>query len=431
MSRPLRIAFFVHEFPAISETFVLNQITGLLDRGHDVTIFAVCPRPEALVHEDVERYGLRARTRYLNMPDGAGIRIARGFAAMLHHGWTHLRIFFRALNVRRYGRDATSLRLLFWALCLRDEKSFDVIQCHFGPIGQLTAKLRDIGAIEGRLVTAFHGVDISAYVRDKRDYYDFLFATGDLFQPISRAWSRKLVELGCDPARIEIHHMGIDSTRYPFRPRRYEADRPLRVLTVGRMVEKKGIADGLRAVAEVINQGIPVHYLVIGDGPLRGELERLVRDLKIEAQVEFGGWRDQAAVAQLMAENDVLLAPSVTSSDGDQEGIPVTIMEAMAAGMLVVSTEHSGIPELVEHARSGLLVPERDVMALTGALLRLVRSPDLWPAMCAAAREAVRREFEIATLNDRLVDRYQLLLDQARPGIDRAMFAARGRFATN
>jgi len=365
------------------------------------------------------------------MPDGAGRRIARGFVSMLRHGWTHFRTFLRALDVRRYGHDATSLRLLFWTLCLRNEKPFDIIQCHFGPIGQLTAKLRDIGAIDGRLVTVFHGVDISAYVRDQRDYYDFLFATGDLFQPISQAWSRKLVDLGCDAARIEIHHMGIDSARYPFQLRRYEAGQTLRVLTVGRMVEKKGIADGLRAVAEAIHQGVPVHYTIIGDGPLRGELERLVRDLRIEAQVEFGGWRDQAVVARLMAENDVLLAPSVTSSDGDQEGIPVTLMEAMASGMLVVSTQHSGIPELVEHAHSGLLVPERDVAALTQALLRLVHSPELWPAMCAAAREAVQREFEIATLNDRLVDCYCSLLEHAEPGTRRAMFATRRRFATN
>jgi colanic acid/amylovoran biosynthesis glycosyltransferase len=173
-----------------------------------------------------------------------------------------------------------------------------------------------------------------------------------------------------------------------------------------------------------------VHYTIIGDGPLRGELERLVRDLRIEAQVEFGGWRDQAVVAQLMAENDVLLAPSVTSSDGDQEGIPVTLMEAMASGMLVVSTQHSGIPELVEHARSGLLVPERDVAALTKALLHLVHSPELWPAMCAAAREAVQREFEIATLNDRLVGCYRSLLEHTEP-TTRAVFAARRRFATN
>src|SRR5262249_10328878 len=159
------------------------------------TIFAVRPRPEALVHEDVERYGLRARTRYLDMPDGAARRIARGLVSILHHGWPHWRVFLRALDARRYGRDATSLRLLFWALCLRDEKPFDVIQCHSGPIGQLVAELRDIGAIDGRLATAFHGVDISAYVRDRRDYYDFLFATGDLFQPISGTWSNKLVEL--------------------------------------------------------------------------------------------------------------------------------------------------------------------------------------------------------------------------------------------
>ena len=431
MNRRLRIAFFVHEFPALSETFVLNQITGLLDLGHNVTIFAVRPRDEAVVHDDIERYGLRERTRYLDMPGNVSRRIREGLLATLRHGWEHPGITLRSFNVRRYRRDATSLRLLFWSLCLRNERSFDIIHCHFGPIGQLAAKLRDAGIIDGQLVTVFHGVDISAYVRDEPNYYRFLFATGDLFQPISQAWSRKLVTLGCDPARIDVHHMGIDVTRYPFRARNYETARPLRVLTVGRLVEKKGVADALAAVADLFDAGIAVEYVVVGDGPLRRDLEELAEKLGISSHVEFLGWQEQAAVAQLMAENDILLAPSVTAADGDQEGIPVTIMEAMAAGMLVVSTRHSGIPELVEDGRSGLLVAERDVPALAAAVRRLAVSGEAWPAMSAAAREAVLKKFEISTLNKKLVRRYGALLEDGRPPRKRPMFIARRRFATN
>jgi colanic acid/amylovoran biosynthesis glycosyltransferase len=431
MTRQLRIAFFVHEFPALSETFVLNQITGLLDLGHDITIFAVRPRDEAVVHDDVERYGLRERTRYLNMPANVLRRIATGLVSALRHGWERPGITLKSFNIRRYRRDATSLRLLFWASCLRNEKPFDIIHCHFGPIGQLAAKLRDVGTIAGRLVTVFHGVDVSAFVRDQPNYYRFLFATGDLFQPISQAWSRKLVTLGCDPARIGVHHMGIETARYPFRARRHEPGPPLRVLTVGRMIEKKGIADGVAAVAELSRQGIAVSYAIVGDGPLRSELEELTEKLGISSYVEFLGWQEQADVARLMAENDVLLAPSMTGADGDQEGIPVTIMEAMAAGMLIVSTRHSGIPELVEDGRSGLLVPEHDVPALTAALQQLISSGGSWAAMSAAARDAVQEKFEIATLNKKLVRQYEALLENGQPPRNRPMFIARRRFATN
>jgi len=413
MNRRLHIAVFVHEFPALSETFVLNQVTGLMDLGHDVTILAVGPRPEPRVHADVERYGLRRRVRYPALPPSRLRRIAGAAILFMRHGWRHGRVLLRCLDWRRYERDATSLRLFFWAIRLAEQPQFDIIHCHFGPVGQLAAKLRDAGAIGGRLVTVFHGVDVSAYVRGRPDYYRFLFARGDLFLPISQVWARKLVELGCDSRRIQIHRMGVDVRRYPFEPRQYRADRPLRVLTVGRMVEKKGIEYALRAVAEVAHRGIAVEYDLVGDGPLRGELERLAGSLDLVRSVRFLGWQEQATVSALMKESDVLLAPSVTSPDGDQEGIPVTLMEAMATGMLVVSTHHSGIPELVEPDRSGLLVEERHVGALAEALVRLVRSPDMWPAMSQEARHRVVEEFDVGRLNVALVRHFELLLGMA------------------
>lgn len=410
MNRRLRIAVFVHEFPALSETFVLNQITGLMDLGHEVTILAVAPRRESRVHADVERYDLQDRVRYPDLPASHLRRIVRAGLLLLRHGWRHGKVLLRCLDARRYGRDATSLRLFFWAVRLAGEAPFDIIHCHFGPVGQLAAKLRDAGVLAGRLVTVFHGVDVSAYVRNRPDYYRFLFARGELFLPISRAWSQRLAELGCDPERIRVHRMGVDVGRYPFRIRHYQADRPLRVLTVGRMLEKKGIEYALRAVAEVVHRGIPVEYDVVGDGPLRDRLEGLAGALGVASSVIFHGWQEQAAVAALMNDGDVLLAPSVTSADGDQEGIPVTLMEAMATGMLVISTHHSGIPELVEHEQSGLLVSERNVGALAQALMDLTRSPDAWPSMSQAARRRVAADFEVSRLNAGLNRHFESLL---------------------
>ncbi len=409
IAKPLRIAFFLHEFPALSETFVLNQATGLLELGHDVTIFAERPRAEPRIHPDVARYGLIGRTRYLHLPAGRARRILGAvprFAALARR---RPQAALKALSLRRFGRDALSLRLLYWAALLRDEPSFDVIHCHFGPIGQLAAKLREVGAFSGFLGTVFHGVDISAYVRDRPGYYDYLFAHGDAFLPISDVWRQRLIELGCDRDRIAVHHMGVDAARYRYSPRRFERGQPLKLLTVGRMVGKKGIKYGIRAVAELRRRGIPVSYSLVGDGELRQRLAVLVRRLDLSEQVRFFGWQDQEAVVRHMARNDVLLVPSVTGEDGDQEGIPVTLMEAMASGMVVVATDHSGIPELVEHGRSGLLVPERDATALADALAGLVERPAVWPEMSRAARARVLEAFEIGTLNRALVGAYRAL----------------------
>jgi colanic acid/amylovoran biosynthesis glycosyltransferase len=408
--KSLRIAVFVREFPALSETFILNQVSGLVALGHDVTIFAERPRDEPRIHPNVARDGLIGRTRYLRMPRGKIPRVLYALVPLLRVLRHRPGTVSGALSIRRYGRDAWSLRLLYWSSLMAEEPPFDVIHCHFGPVGQLAAKLREIGAMSGILGTVFHGVDISAYTRDAPNYYYYLFPRGDVFLPISDNWRRRLVKLGCDPARIEVHHMGVEPHRYHFRPRRCEPDKVLRLLTVGRLVEKKGVEYALRAVALLGELGIAARYDVVGDGELRENLKALAVRLGISDRVNFRGWQDQNAVIRHMARNDVLLVPSVTTPDGDQEGIPVTLMEAMASGMLVVATNHSGIPELVKSGQSGILVPERDADGLADALANLVARPEIWSAMSRAARVRISDEFEIGVLNRALIRIYEMRL---------------------
>jgi colanic acid/amylovoran biosynthesis glycosyltransferase len=409
MSRALRIAIFVHEFPALSETFVLNQITGLLDRGHDVTIIAAGARSENRVQPEVITYGLARRTRYPSMPQSRFRRLVTAAGLVLRYIWSRPQLVLGALSPRRFGKEAFFLMPLFRAVGLAREAPFDALLCHFGSIGQMAAHFRDIGAVQGKLVTIFHGVDVSAVIKSDPDHYRFLFAEGDLFLAISRRWCEKLVELGCDPSRLAVHRMGVDVSGIPFRPRQQELGRPLAILSVGRLIEKKGFAFGLEAMAELAGRGVDLRYDIVGDGPLRESLKKLASDLGIESRVTFHGVQDRNVVAALMAKGDVLLAPSVTAADGDQEGIPVTIMEAMAAGMLVVATNHSGIPELVEQGRSGLLVAERDVAALAEALESLARRPGIWAHMSEAARKAVMQRYEIGRLNAELEGRLRSL----------------------
>ncbi|MDQ3314219.1 MAG: glycosyltransferase, partial [Verrucomicrobiota bacterium] len=145
-----------------------------------------------------------------------------------------------------------------------------------------------------------------------------------------------------------------------------------------------------------------IHYEIVGDGPLRGELSALIDSLGVRDKIVLTGWRTGEDISRILDDADILVAPSVTATNGDQEGIPVTIMEAMSTGLPVVSTWHSGIPELVRDRVSGLLAPERDVAALTSHLLALIERPELRREMGAAGSAIVQANYNIDALNDRL-----------------------------
>ncbi len=409
----MRIAFFLTDpFPILSETFILNQITGLLDRGHEVHIHARRPSGPSLVHPDVDRHHLMDRTRYFPaLPRNHALRAAKGVGLLARHPGA-LPMLMRSLDWGRYGRAASSLNLLFWASGFAPRGTYDIIYCHFGWNGRHASALREIGALRGRLVTVFHGADLSWQLKiSGEDVYRDLFEKGDLFLPISAHWRNRLLALGCPERRTLVHRMGIDSERLALVERRLEPGCPVRLLTISRLVEKKGVEFGIRAVARLVERGRDVHYDIIGDGPLRGNLAELIQRLRLSERVRLLGPQDQDGVRAALGRSHLVVAPSVTSADGDQEGIPVSLMEAMATGLPVVSTFHSGIPELVVDGVSGRLVPERDVDALARALEQLIDHPDGWQAMGRAGRRQVVEHFDIGVLNDRLVTLFEDLLN--------------------
>ena len=397
----MKIAFLLGQFPVLSETFVLNQITSLIERGHEVSIFAEREGADSDAHPDVDRFGLRERACYERMPARALARAVR-LPAMGAGG----RSAGRALNVFRYGSEAASLRLAWTAGFFHRSPPFDVIHCHFGALGLKAARAQEVGALRGRIVTAFHGEDIINYPkRFRAGLYAPLFERGDLFLPISARWNDELIAMGCPVSRIRVHRMGIDLRR--FVPRTSSSRDRVRIVSVGRLVEKKGIEDAILALSMV---RAPFEYLVVGDGPLRDRLENLARQRLPAGAVRFLGAQTQDAIAPLLQSADIFLAPSVTAADGDVEGLPVAIMEAMAASLPVVSSRHSGIPELVAHDASGLLVEEHDIAGLSSALSVLIADPVRRAAMGAAGRATVAAEYDVAVLTDRLVDLYRAVV---------------------
>ena len=166
-------------------------------------------------------------------------------------------------------------------------------------------------------------------------------------------------------------------------------DGEVRLLTVARLVEKKGHAHALRAIARVRDELPSLRYDVIGDGPLRADLEALAGTLGIADRVHFHGAASSDAVRRAMDDADLFVLPSVTASDGDEEGTPTVLLEAAYRRLPVLSTRHAGIPEMVADGESGVLVAEGDDAALADGLRAMVRSRERWPAMGEAGRRLV------------------------------------------
>lgn len=409
----MKIAFLVDAFPAPSETFVANQIMGVIERGHAVDIYVCGRRPAAAQTAAPSLEPARADMplRYLGAPRGALARLATGAAAIAGAGWRAPRLGLAALNVFRYGRDALTLRLLCAVrpFLRGGRRDYDVIHCQFGPLGRLALRLRQVGALRGALVTAFRGYDATKYLRRHPHAYDQLFREGELFLPVSDELRRVLIAHGADAAKIEVHRSGIDCAKFSFRVRTRAEAQPTCVLSIGRLVEKKGIEFAVRAVAALIETGRAVTYEVIGDGERREALQRLITELRMDGHIRLLGWRPHDEVAARLREAHILVAPSVTAADGDREGIANVLKEAMASGMPVVATRHGGTAELVEDGVSGYLVPERDVAGLADRLADLIDHPERWPVMGGAGRAKVEAAFDLHRLNEQLERIYQRL----------------------
>jgi colanic acid/amylovoran biosynthesis glycosyltransferase len=404
----MRIAFIVGPFPVLSETFILNQITGLLVRGHEVHIYGCKPDDTSKVHPDVEKYQLIGRTYYIpEIPKNYFLRFLKGLAFISTNFYKAPLVLLGSLNIFKYGKRAASMRLLYSVIPLLKSQPYDIIHCQFGMYGVDGMILRDVGAIKGKLITSFRGYDISWYVKAcGENVYDKLFVKGDFFLANCEFFRKRAIQLGCDEKKIVVHGSGIDCSRFTYKPR-YPHPDGIRIVTTGRLVEKKGIEYAIRAVAKVARLHQNIEYNIIGDGYLKEHLQQIISELNLADKVKLLGWKNQKEIIEILDKAHVFIAPSVTAEDGNQDAPVNTLKEAMAMGLPVIGTLHGGIPELVENGISGFLVPERDVDAIAEKVDYFIEHPEVWEQMGKAGRVYVEEHYDINRLNDELVEIYQ------------------------
>jgi colanic acid/amylovoran biosynthesis glycosyltransferase len=277
---------------------------------------------------------------------------------------------------------------------LAAEHKVDLLLAHFGPSGVAALPAAIVNNLP--LLTIFHGYDMSMVLRDPRwvARYAALFRFSAHAITVCEAGRRRLIGAGMPADCITTIHLGVDPSAFAFQPTRPAAPGTTRLLMVARLTEKKGIHTALRALQRRRQAGGRQTMTVIGGGELHGYFLALRGAFGLGDAVQFVGPRDATSVRAAMHEHDVLLQPSITGTNGDCEGIPVVLMEAMASGLPVVSTRHSGIPELVVHEQSGLLVDEGDDQSLASAIERLERAPDLAVKLADNARARIESHFD-------------------------------------
>jgi colanic acid/amylovoran biosynthesis glycosyltransferase len=294
------------------------------------------------------------------------------------------------------------------------EERLELLHAHFGVEGSYAVPAARKAGVP-HLVT-LHGFDVSystsallaartvswaryAFVRKR------LLAATPLVC-VSQHVARLAVALGADEGRITVLPTGVDVDRLTPTP----VPETPRIVHVARLVEKKGTSDLIAAVDGLRRELPDVRLDVLGDGPLRGELERQVRELGIERHVVFAGATPHAAVLQAVRDAAVVAVPSVTARSGDTEGLPQVVLEAGALGRPVVGTVHAGIPEAVDDGTTGLLVPERAPIELAAALRAVLTDHALAERLGSAARDRIVTDFSLAGQSAKLRDLYGRLV---------------------
>jgi glycosyltransferase involved in cell wall biosynthesis len=393
MSAPA-LGYVLRMFPQLSETFIANEILELGRQGVKLRIFSY-RRPSAEVSHECVR-SIQEPVEYLPDPlhRNLGTLLAAAPDVVRRDRERFARTVRYVLGYTVRERNPDTWRRLLQAVYLArrvHETDLRHLHAHFAGgatrVAMLTAKLTGIP-----FSFSAHARDI--YTTEPRVLRERLDAASFVVT-CTRANQRYLQEL-LEPAsreKVLLGYHGIDLAK--FRPDAAPApgEAPL-ILSVGRLVRKKGLGDLLSACAILKRRGASFRCLIVGDGPERARLELMASELALEDRVSLPGSGSQEDVLRAYRSATIFALPCRVLEDGDRDGIPNVLLEAMAVELPIVSSAISGIPELIEHERNGILVPERDPQALAAALERLLDDRALRAELGRRARETVVRRFD-------------------------------------
>jgi colanic acid/amylovoran biosynthesis glycosyltransferase len=319
--------------------------------------------------------------------------------------WIHFarRFWFKQIRAAPWQISRREIDVLAGVL---EKARAKLLHIYFGHIAVHLLPL--IRTWERPSVVSFHGADVMVDL-EKPAYraamQQMLEAVG-LVLARSESLGRALIEIGCPPQKIRIQRTGIPVDQIPFQARVWPSDGAWKFVQACRLIEKKGLKTSLLAFTQFAKRYPRSTFVIAGEGPLRGELEAQARGLGIDDKISFPGFISQAQLRELFYRSHIFLHPSERGADGNQEGVPNSMLEAMASGLAVFATEHGGIPEAIEQGKSGILVKESDDEGLVRALLDAVAHPEQLAGIARSGADSVRQKFEQMMQTRKLEDYY-------------------------
>jgi len=392
----LYVGFVVKRYPRYSETFVVREILAHEQAGMAVEIFSLRPSNDSHFQDLIAR--VKARVNFLFLPAEGQLPETMSTA--------HL----TAVNLWRALREAGEFVPDVWSHLneFKGEEARDVYQAlllakevRLKGIEHLHAPFASDATTIARMASRFSGVPYSFTARAK-DIFHASVEPDDLRQKLQDAAGVITISdfhleylqstFGSLADHVQRVYNGLDLEEFPYKS---PLNRPPIVLAIGRLVEKKGFSDLIDACAILARQGRAFRCRIIGAGPLAAELAEQASRLGVESFIELVGPLPQREVIQEIHAAAVMAVPCIVGKDGDRDGLPNVIQEALALGTPVVSTDVTGIPEVVRHEETGLQVPQQDPKALAAAVDRLLSNPELRLKLATKARRLIEEEFNI------------------------------------
>ena len=295
-------------------------------------------------------------------------------------------------------------------------RNLDVLHAHFGAAGwdaRSAARLLD-----RPFLVSFYGLDVDALPRGSRRWrarYERIFNDASLILTLGPWMSQRLATRGADPARIAVHHLGVPVADVAFHSRSWDGVRPLRVLIASSFREKKGIPVAIGSLASV-SRRVPLEITLIGDASGYGREQDEKREIfqsiareGMDDRVRHLGYVPHSELMRMSFDHDLLVAASMTAADGDSEGTPMALVELAATGIIVVSTRHADIPEIISDEATGFLAEPGERVSLIDAIERSLAHVDRWPSIGTSARAHVMAEFDASTQGQRLAAHYRAI----------------------
>ena len=377
-----RIGYVLKMYPRFSETFVVNEILAREARGADIRIFSLRPPADPRFHATIAR---------VQAPVAYAPRVNRSQHLWeLLRGAQHLPGFRAALPELLAAGDEDAAQAAWLARAARDA-GVTHLHAHFANVATTIARLA--ARIAGiRYSFTAHAKDLFHESVDPADV-DRKIGGAHHVVTVSDFHVRHIEARYPQAAATMLRRVynGIDLAEFPFRASRPGTDR---IVAVGRLVEKKGLDDLLRAIALLREAGRAVECRIVGGGEREGSLRALASELDLGDVVTFTGPRPQDRVREEVAAANVLVAPCIVGSDGNADGLPTVLLEAMALGTPCISTDVAGIVEAIRHDETGLIVPQRDPLAIAEATARLLDDATLAARLARAARALIESEFD-------------------------------------